>query len=172
MCGDQTHFVISSRKKNVFYFYHCFIYVENLVVTSSGIVAHQIWSFCYLVYIDCNVNWSMNIDINANNVHISKVQELIYPQNRKFTQNDPFENRWNHNLSFSWFFLPEWMRENVFLSGRDWLSGWKWLSNHDNNKQRYSYLFLKISWNQIRRGIQLFCLISSSSLYFIFIFVI
>lgn len=35
----------------------------------------------------------MNIDINANNVHISKVQELIYPQNRKLQKNDPFENR-------------------------------------------------------------------------------
>lgn len=157
----------------MFYFYHCFIYVENLVVTSSGIVAHQIWSFCYLVHIDCNVNWSMNIDINANNVHISKVQELIYPQNRKFTKKMIHlkidETTIYH---FHDFFIPEWMRENVFLSGRDWLSGWKWLSNHDNNKQRYSYLFLKISWNQIRRGIQLFCLISSSSLYFIFIFVI
>lgn len=33
------------------------------------------------------------------------------------------------------------MQENVFPSGGDWLSGWKWLAYHDNVKERWSLFF-------------------------------
>lgn len=33
------------------------------------------------------------------------------------------------------------MQENVFPSSGDWLSGWKWLANHDNVKERWSLFF-------------------------------
>lgn len=83
-------------------------HVVNLVVTSSRIVSHQILFFCYLVYLNSNVNISMNIDIKWM-IYKFPGQRVNLSAKQKIHKKLSFwkEMKPQLNLSFLFFYQTE-----------------------------------------------------------------